>query len=240
MKDGILKQLLYLLLGLVIFLICYEGIPLIYKAVIIGKILPKNPSGILSEIINCSLEIVIFTVLFIIHRKTILSDYKKLKTDIRKNLNIGFKYYFIGFIVMAASNILLGVIFGGIAENEEVNRQIIKIFPVYSILAMIVLGPMIEELIFRLGFRKAFKKWLPYAIFSALFFGGLHVYTAYRGMNLSGIIKNWHEMLYIVPYGALGFAFAKTYFETDNIWTSIIIHTLHNAFTILLIFSSMR
>ena len=240
MKNEKLKQFGYLLLGIAIFFLCYELIPRVYSEIVIKKWLPKNPSNILREIINCLLEITIFTTLFIIHRKTIIADFKKLKTDLRKNLNIGFKYYFVGFMVMAASNILLALIFGGIAENEEANRQIMKVFPLYSIIAMIILGPMIEELIFRLGFRKAFKKWLPFAIFSALFFGGLHVYTAYRGMNIAGILKNWHEMLYIVPYGALGFAFAKVLYDTDNIWTSIIIHTLHNAFTILLIFSSMR
>ena len=239
MKNNFLKKLGYLVLGIVIFAVCYELIPRIFGYFFKG-FLEDNSSKILHEVINCSLEILVFATLFIIHRKTIIADFKKIKNDLRKNLNIGFKYYFIGFMVMAASNILLGILFGGIAENEEVNRQIIKVFPVYSILAMIILGPMIEELIFRLGFRKAFNKWLPYAIFTALFFGGLHVYTAYQGMNIHEILKNWHEMLYIVPYGALGFAFAKTYFETDNIWTSIIIHTLHNAFTILMIIGTMR
>lgn len=236
MKNEKLKQVLYLILGIAICIFCYKIIPYFYD-----KLLSKlfiHPSLSLVETIYCLLEIIIITFLFIIYHKRIIEDLKKFKKDYRKKLDIGFKYYFIGFAVMAISNILLAFILGGMAENEALNRETLKVFPVYSILAMVLIGPMVEELIFRLGFKKAFNNWLPYAIFSAVLFGGLHVYTAYANMPIAQILKNWHEILYIVPYGSLGFAFAKAFYETDNIWTTITIHTLHNAFTIFLIILS--
>ena len=141
---------------------------------------------------------------------------------------------------MVTSNLIITLIFGGLATNEEANREFIKNYLFFSIIAMVILGPAVEEIVFRLGFRKAFKKWLPYALFSGLFFGALHVYTAYAGMNLTEILKNWHQALYIIPYSALGISFAKAYYETDNIWTTITIHTLHNAFTIFLILCLSR
>ena len=162
-----------------------------------------------------------------------------MKTDLKKNLNIGFKYYFVGFLVMIASNLLLTLIFGGLATNEEVNRQYLKMYPLYSIVAMVFVGPLVEEIVFRLGFRKSFDKWLPYCLFSGLFFGALHVYTAFDGMTFAQMLKNWNQVLYIVPYSALGIAFAKAFYETDNIWTTMIIHVLHNGFTVFLIFTAM-
>ena len=61
-------------------------------------------------------------------------------------------------------------------------------------------------------------------ITSGLLFGLVHVMGA----------NNYFEYLLIVPYGALGFMFAKTITETDNIYSTILLHMLHNgALTIL-------
>ena len=195
----------------------------------------KSENKVISNLALSIAEIIIFLVLFFIFRKKIIEDLKKFKNDYKKNLDIGFKYYFIGFLVMAASNLLITLIFGGLAANEAANREYLKMYPLYSIVAMVFIGPLVEEIVFRLGFRKAFTKWLPYALFSGLLFGSLHVYTAYAGMNFTQILKNWHEMLYVVPYGALGFSFAKAFYDTDNICTTMTIHVLHNAFTVFLI-----
>jgi membrane protease YdiL (CAAX protease family) len=236
MKD-ILNQIKYFIFGILVFLLYYEGLPIILS-VLFGNYF-QSSNKMISNITLSFAEIIIFLVLIIIFRKKIISDIKKYKSDYKNDLNIGFKYYFIAFLIMVSSNLLLNVVFGSLATNEEVNRQYIENYPLYSIIAMVFIGPSIEELVFRLGFRKAFKNWLPYCLFSALLFGGLHVYTAYEGMAFAEILKNWNQVLYIVPYGALGFAFAKTYYETDNICTTMTIHTLHNAFTIFLIFCAM-
>ena len=195
---------------------------------------------VVSNIFLSLVEITTFIVLFYIFRKTIIEDFKVFKKEYKKKLDTGFKYYFLGFFIMVVSNLIIAFIFKGIATNEAANREYLKDFPFFSMIAMVIVGPSIEEIVFRLGFRKAFKSCIPYVLFSALFFGGLHVYSAFQGMNMSEIIKNWYQFLYIVPYSALGFAFAKAYYETDNILTTMTVHTLHNAFTILLILCLSR
>lgn len=232
-----LYQLKYFGLGILVFLIYFEGLPLILNY-FFGKYFHSS-NKLISNVTLSLAEVFILLILFLIFRKKIIKDFKNFKKDYKKNLNIGFKYYCIGFLVMAASNLILNLIFGGIATNEAVNREYLKNYPLYSIIAMVFIGPLVEEIVFRLGFKKAFKKCLPYAIFSAVLFGSLHVYTAYEGMSIAEILKNWSQILYVVPYGALGFSFAKTFYETDNIFTSMTIHVLHNAFTIFLIFCSV-
>ena len=227
------KQIKYFLIGTIVFLLYFKILPFILKFIITSFMNTKNK--LLVNIINSVAEIIIFLFLFLIFKKTIIDNFKKFKKDYKKDLDIGFKYYFVGLLVMITSNLILTGIFGTIAANEAANRTFLKAYPLYSIVAMVILGPTIEEIVFRLGFRKAFNKWVPYALFSAILFGAVHVYSAYEGMNLVEIVKNWHHILYIIPYGSLGFAFAKAYYDTDNIWTSMTIHTLHNAFTILLI-----
>lgn len=222
--------------GILVFLLYFKILPFGLSLLLSFF---KNSNSFTKNVLLAIAEIIIFLVLFMIFRKRITDDFKKMKTDLKKNLNIGFKYYFVGFLVMIASNLLLTLIFGGLATNEEVNRQYLKMYPLYSIVAMVFVGPLVEEIVFRLGFRKSFDKWLPYCLFSGLFFGALHVYTAFDGMTFAQMLKNWNQVLYIVPYSALGIAFSKAFYETDNIWTTMIIHVLHNGFTVFLIFTAM-
>ena len=236
-KNDKLKQFIYLLSGLGVFFLYFKIIPGIFKLFYNNG---TTHGKIYNNLFLSAMEITVFGILFFIFRKTIINDLKKFKKDYKKDLDVGFKYYFVGMLVMITSNLILMFITGGIAENEAVNREYLKMYPLYSIIAMVFLGPPIEEIVFRLGFRKAFKKWLPYAIFSGLFFGGLHAFTAFEGMSLHEALKNWVNILYTIPYGALGFAFAKVYYETDNICTSSLIHILHNGFTVLLILFAMR
>ena len=82
-----------------------------------------------------------------------------------------------------------------------------------------------EELTFRGNFKDAFKNKNIFIIFTALLFAGVHV--------LNGITSPV-ELLYFIPYGALSLAFGKIYMETDNIYTTMVIHSIHNSLSIIL------
>ena len=88
-----------------------------------------------------------------------------------------------------------------------------------------LIAPCIEELIFRKSFKKTFpNKWL-FIIISSLVFGSLHVLPS---------MTSPVELLYVIPYGALGASFACMYQKTDTIFTSIAMHIFHNSALILL------
>ena len=42
------------------------------------------------------------------------------------------------------------------------------------------------------------------------------------------------DYLYIIPYFALGAAFALLYYKTDNLFNSIIMHSMHNTVAVVL------
>lgn len=93
-----------------------------------------------------------------------------------------------------------------------------------------ILAPFIEELIFRKAFKDAIKsKWL-FVLTSGIVFGCLHVV---------GSISSLYEILYIIPYSSLGIAFALAYHETDNIFSSIFLHFLHNTIVMSLVIFGM-
>ncbi len=178
-------------------------------------------------IITCLLEMILFTFIF----KKDINKSLNIKKDIKYHL----KLWIIGLTLMIVFNLIINnfIFKGSIANNEEINRKILKTNPTYFIFSVIFYGPFIEELIFRASLKKGFKNIILYSIISGLLFGGIHVFeTLLTATSLSSFI---HELLYILPYGSLGFCFAYAYFKTNNINTSILTHAIHNLFVLLII-----
>ena len=86
-------------------------------------------------------------------------------------------------------------------------------------------APFTEELIFRKGFRDVFKNNFIYVLVSGITFGALHVIT---------YIKTPMDYVYLIPYCSLGLAFAYTYSKSNNIFSTISMHFLHNTMAIVL------
>ena len=129
---------------------------------------------------------------------------------------------------MVATNLLIVNLNGGnIANNEELNRSIISIYPLYAISSIMILGPINEEITFRGGFKKAFSSIIFYTVFTGVLFGGAHVLSN---------INTFSDVLFIIPYSVLGMVFSYICYKTDNIFTSISIHIFHNCLSLLIIF----
>ena len=89
-----------------------------------------------------------------------------------------------------------------------------------------ICAPINEELTFRKSFKEIFpSKWV-FVIMSGLIFGSLHV---------ASYIETFSDIIYLIPYSALGIAFAILYYKTDNIFSSITMHSIHNLLATLLV-----
>lgn len=202
-------------------------------------VLLKN--GLLSDnfwIHNLSyLAIYVLTLLVIllIIYKDLCRQWRDFLKNPKQILNKGFTYWVYGMIVMIISNLIVSSIIGNIAVNEQMTRETLIATPLYAIPTIIFIGPFLEEIVFRYGFRESFTKKIPYALFCALIFAGIHIISAIDTWTLEGILAHANELLFLVPYGSLGFFFAKSYYETENIFSSIIPHMLHNTISVSLI-----
>ena len=170
-------------------------------------------------------NIIILIIFILSYYKTLKEDAKKFFSNFSNNFEEAFKVYLIGVIVMIVSNVIITLILGNkIAENEQLVRERIELFPILMLLDVAIYAPLTEELLFRKGIRDIINnKWL-YIFVSGFIFGGLHVISS------TGI----SALLYLVPYCSLGFAFAYLYTKTNNIFSSMSMHFLHNTVTILL------
>ena len=164
-------------------------------------------------------DIILLLVLILIYRKELIIEFKKFKNNFIENIDTGIKCWLIGLFVMMVSNIILNIVFkAGGANNEKSVQQMIKSLPWLMIILVGFIGPIIEELVFRKGFRKAFKNKYLFIILSGTIFGAMHIISSNDPL----------QILYLIPYSSLGIAFAISYEKTDTIFTPITLHILHN------------
>ncbi len=179
-------------------------------------------------------------ILFLIYRKTLVKDLKNYLKKFSKNFETSFKYYFIGLIIMVVSNLIITFVFTEAnANNEDAVRSLIDLYPLYMVFSVAIYAPLVEELIFRKSIKDAVYAYgdnkiskigkfickYAYIIVSGLIFASLHVV---------GMATSLFDYLYIISYMSLGCAFSALYAKTDNIFSSISMHSLHNSFAVIM------
>ena len=93
-----------------------------------------------------------------------------------------------------------------------------------------ILAPLVEEIVFRKTINTIINnKWIG-AIISGILFGMAHIMV-----NLTSNTFNVTDLLYILPYAALGINFYLMDCEVKSTFGSIVIHGMHNFATGLLL-----
>ena len=179
--------------------------------------------------LNIYISVILVLIIFGFYFKDLIKEFKSFTKNFLNNFDIGIKYWLLGLAVMFISNIILLTIFKSSgANNEAAVQSLIKANPAVMGLYTCLLAPFIEEIIFRKTLKDFIKnKWIL-VIISFLFFGGAHVLS---------MAKTFTDLLYIIPYGALGATFAYAYYKTDTVFTTVTFHIIHN--TVLFLISSV-
>ena len=213
-----------LIIAIIIFTLFYFSAYFQLIPILIFNI--KEVSGSTQVILSTFSNIVLLLILFLIFRKELIKEWKKFKNKCLENIDTGVKYWLIGLGTMMISNIIITFVLNlDQAANEQAVQEMISSLPWLMVINAGIIAPCTEEIVFRKCFKKAFpNKWI-FIILSALVFGSLHVITT---------MTSPLELLYIIPYGALGASFAMMYQKTETIYTSVAMHMFHNtALTIL-------
>ncbi len=204
-----------------------------YIPILIFKIDINRLSTSLKILYEFSCDLGFMLILYVLYHKILNKNFKDYFKKFKDNFRTSIKYYGIGLAIMVISNTIISIFFSSAnANNENAVRSLIDMFPVYMIFSVGIYAPFIEELIFRKsikdivdGYGKGKIAKYTYIILSGLIFALLHII---------GISTNPIDYLYIIPYLALGIAFASLYYKTNNIFSTIIMHSLHNIIAIIL------
>ena len=168
--------------------------------------------------------IVFLIIIYMMYHKYLKEKWFDFKKNFKTYVKIAFKDWFIGFFIMIVSNLIISSFIKGLGENEENIQSIISQTPLVAFFLTSFFAPIIEEMIFRKSLQDGIKNKYLFMFLSGFIFGLIHVLSP----------SNPWEYLLIIPYGAMGFVFAKTLNKTDNIYTTIMVHAFHNAMLTLL------
>ena len=168
-----------------------------------------------------TIDIIYLTGIIYVYRKDLKNKFKDFNDN---GTNYILKYaplYLIGVIVMGIANSMLFNITGmEISTNEQNVRTLIKYYPIYMTFSSVIYAPIVEELIFRKTVRKLFNNGIIFVLMSGILFGLVHVIgTGNESIN---------ELLMGIPYIIIGIDIAYIYYKTDNIYTTITLHMIHN------------
>ena len=184
-------------------------------------------------IYNLSAEIIMILIIYIIFQKEISNAIKDIKKNHLTYFKKYLKVYLLGVFIMMLSNMIIMALGGGSSENETLIRNEFQLYPVYIYISSVFLAPVLEESIFRLGFRAIFKNNTLFILASGLVFGSLHL----MGMPFDNLFP-----IYLLSYCSCGIAFAYIMAKTNNIFVSMGFHFMHNGIlmsmqTLILLFS---
>lgn len=198
----------------------------VFLQVILQLLIKNNSSSayFIGMIIN---YLIIASILIFINTNEITAmfyDFKKNWIDtFKKNIVI----WVIGFGLMMLTNFMLfSYLKIALPNNEETLRLMFSVFYLFFWIISVLIAPLIEEIVFRLGFNTIKNKYL-FAGLSSLTFALFHTI---------GSISSPLTLLVMLPYFILGIVFSLSYSQRENIFDSIIIHALHNLVVTLLYF----
>lgn len=205
------KWYVYFIIFVFLFVICYtplsDHIPI-----------PDN------KFIKIIATVLLYIIQIILLAIPMWNELKRDFTAFKSNFKLYLGNMLPRFGIIAITYLVCNLFVMSFVASIPTNQAIINTWPIYitAFLAIIV-APFTEELMFRGFIKKFIKNEVLFVIISSLVFGGLHVTTA----------DSLQQVLFIIPYSILGFAFSFNYAKTKNIASNIFLHSAWNSLAVI-------
>ena len=193
--------------------------------IIVSIVCPK-------ELTNAVTNLISYSILFVSMLAIIVVDLPKLMYHFKK-----WKPYVFG-LAGAIAIVLFEFAYTNIVNlfykyqasgNEEGVRSIVLAFPVASVFILGIVGPICEELAYRVGLFAAlskYRKWLAYVV-TSLVFGAIHIIgSLIVGTNI------WNELVNLPVYVIAGLAFSFLY-DKWGFASSTTAHICNNLYAVI-------
>ena len=206
------KWYIYLIIFVLLFLLCYTPITIFLP-------IPNTKTAAIIYLV--SLYIIQVLGLVIPMFNELKRDFIVFKNNFKLYLGNMLKRFGIVSLVYFIVSFCILLLVKDIPNNQELLLNM----PIYiTAFLAIVVGPLTEELMFRGFIKKFIKNDTLFLILSSLIFGGLHVLSA----------DSLQQLIFIIPYSLLGFAFSLNYVKTKNIVSNIFLHSAWNTLAVIL------
>lgn len=176
----------------------------------------------IAYIIGYIIMIVILTKFF---KAELKDNIKTFTSDLKNNWRKMLIITIILTFLLYASNFLIIKCMGSLSENEIIARNQLMSSPIFMGISLVILGPIVEEMIYRLPYKRVDKhKLLNFFIYSLIF--------ALAHIAVTNGIK---EFIYLIPYMFLSLSIGYSFYKTENIYMSIIVHILNNFINVMVL-----
>ncbi len=204
--------------NILFFLVAFVGtfiLPSLFSQIFLSIVKNAQVATILGNML-------FIAILYLMYKKDLDEEFKTFIKSFKSSFKTGFKYYLAGLVAMMVFNLFISIIIKDVSTNESLVREMLFEMPVFTMISISLIAPLSEELTFRKSLEPLFKnKWI-YALSCGLIFAACHLVVGeFKLINL----------LYLLPYGSLGFVFALMDKETKTTFTSVMMHMIHNTMT---------
>ncbi len=211
-KKSNKKEIIWSIICVVIYIV-------IKDTNLLSLLFPSKGSitGVL--LISFASDLIILGIAIFDFKDIIKRDLKIFKENSKTYLKYLFprflKFLLIYFIVSAVCTNLLS------NGQKSENQQIVDVLPIWYLISnAVIMGPILEEFIYRGIPRRFIKNKIIFIIFSAIIFGISHVFIEENFVN---------ALVNMIPYSVMGGFFAYIYASTENITNNILCHIVYNS-----------
>ncbi|MFU8792502.1 MAG: lysostaphin resistance A-like protein [Acholeplasmataceae bacterium] len=191
-------------------------------------------SGLGLNVLNFSTYMILLPVMLIFLKVDLIKDYKSfigLKSQWLSLIVTGYLFVILGNLVSNGLSQFLSLLLG--VEMQQAVNQITIVRSLNSpgmplmLISAVILGPVVEELVFRKAMFGLISNVKIAMVVSSLTFGAIH---------LIGEASLTQALINGMSYFVMGFVFGYIYLRSHkNIWIPIIVHVISNLIAIVAI-----
>ncbi|NLL02310.1 MAG: CPBP family intramembrane metalloprotease [Mollicutes bacterium] len=227
-----MQKKVYNLIKLIILLVIFFNIGKIFSCFFVKLGFDLNTFSYKdTAFADTLIELCLTIIVIIFYYRKFIIDWDAFKKNLKLNWQECLKNFILLFIVKIGASILTSIIclIIGIEFAESDNQKIVELLihnaPIMMLISSVILAPIVEEGIFRLGFKKVINNKKIFIIVSGLVFGLMHVFPVETSLALA-VVQS-------IIYVSLGITLAYMYKRKNNIYFVIIPHALNNLFGLL-------
>lgn len=199
-------------------MVCVIIYILIKDTALLSKLFSNIESLKVALFIDLFFDLAILGITILVFKDRIKRDLKLFKENAKAYL----KYIFPKFLLYLLLYFIISIIcMKMLPESQKsVNQQTSEFLPTwYLILGVVIIGPILEELIYRIIPRRFISNKVIFIVISAIIFGIAHV-TREESI--------YNAFIHMIPYSVMGGFFAYIYASTDNLTNNTLCHMFHN------------
>lgn len=136
------------------------------------------------------------------------------------------------YLISYLANVIIVLALGtsDTASNQLLFESLIENNFIFMAIQAVIFAPIVEELIFRGLVFRTFRKYNVFwgHFISAFFFGFIHIYQGLFAGDMT-------QLLYLLSYGGMGFAFSLVYEKRKTIVAPMLVHMANNLIATILI-----